>query len=217
MATVSYILKSVGGITEQDASEPTGSDLTTRLQYTQDALSEWADAYKWDELRTTYPFAVSQESTVSLALPQNFRKDDSALYVYSETSVYPEKYTLIDAKERFDKQTGEKYAYITGSFPNKTLMVPIGLASGASALMDITIFPSSLATLTDNVPLASAQYLVKRVTSMVFESRGDSRYPVSRDDADRLLANMIEQQNAKSGGQLNTIPYIGSGFTIGES
>ena len=52
MATVSYILKSVGGITEQDASEPTGSDLTTRIQYTNNALDEWADAYKWDELRS---------------------------------------------------------------------------------------------------------------------------------------------------------------------
>ena len=216
MATLSDILKSVGGITEQDAAEPTGSDLTTRIRYANDSLQEWGDAYKWEELKVSYPFTISADSTVSLALPSNFRKDESALYVYSTTSVYPDKYDLIDAKARFDKLSGDKYAYIMGSYPNKTLIVPIGLSSGASTLMDIGIFPSSLATLTDSVPLASAQYLVKRITSMVFESRGDSRYPVSRSEADRLLAQMVEQQNAQSGGQTNSIPRITNGFVIGE-
>ena len=52
--TVGDILKSVGALTEQDAIFPTGTDLSVRIQYVNDALGEWADAYTWEDLRITY-------------------------------------------------------------------------------------------------------------------------------------------------------------------
>lgn len=212
MATVSDILKSVGGITEQDASEPTGDDLTTRINYVNSALNEWADAYDWDELKVTNGFSVSIESTVSLGLPTNFRKDKSALYIYSQSQ--PTEYILIDPKARFTKDSTDRYGYIMGSYPSKYLTVPNGLVSGASAVMDITIFPSSLASLNDFVPLSSSQYLVKSVIAKVFESRSDNRFPIYKSDADRLLGQMVEQQNSLAGGKTNTIPYTSS-FRLG--
>jgi hypothetical protein len=75
-------------------------------------------------------------------------------------------------------------------------------------------FPSSVATMTDYVPVASSQYLVKRVASMVFQARGDSRFPQLYAEAQRLLANTIEEQNVPFG-RINRIPMNMSGFTMG--
>lgn len=201
---VATILKSVGALTESEAILPTGSDLTVRIQYINDALGEWADTYTWEDLRKTVYINPSNDSTTSIGLPANFREPMSSLIQFNSNG-YNTDYTLINAAERFNKVSTDKYAYITGTYLNKSLQIPNGLPSGASLQFDYMCFPSSVATLTDFVPISSSQYLVKKVASMVFQSRSDSRYPLLQQEAQRLLSNAIEEQNVPFG-KSNQIP-----------
>jgi hypothetical protein len=211
---VSDILKSVGALTEQEAILPTGTDLTVRLQYINDSLGEWADTYTWQDLRTIYAFTTSGITTTQITLPTDFREPLSTLYIYTDSKDLPTEYPLIDARDRFSKYGTDKYCYLTGTFRNKTLNVPVGLASGVSCQIDYMAFPTTVIATSDYVPISSSQYIVKRVSAMVFQARGDSRFPLLQAEAQRLLSNAIEEQNVPFG-KVNRIPMNTQSFTIG--
>lgn len=210
---LSEILKSVGAITDQDASLPTGSDLTQRLQFANDALGEWADTYTWTDLRTTIFINTTNNSTVSIGLPINFREPLSPLVEFTDTGS-KNVYSIVPAPERFNKISTDKYIYIQGTYPTKSLQIPNGLPSGASLQIDYMSFPSSLATLTDTVPISATQYMVKKIAALVLQGRGDPRFPSIQNDAQRILSNAIEEQNVPFG-RVNRIPYYTAGFSIG--
>lgn len=210
---VGSILKSVGALTEQDAVFPTGTDLTVRIQYVNDALAEWADAYTWEDLRVTYEINTTT-ATTSIGLPSNFREPLSTLYVYGEETQKPVEYVLINARDRFARDSTEKYCYLQGTIGSKSIQVPNMIDSGASCVLDYMSFPSSVASFNDTVPITSSQYLVKRVAAMVFQARGDSRYPLLQADAERFLSNTIEEQNVPFG-KVNRMPINYQSFSIG--
>jgi len=210
---LSDILKSVGALTDQDPALPTGSDLTQRIQFANDALGEWADTYTWTDLRSTIYVNPSTDSLTSLALPSNFREPLSSLVQFNENGSKYE-YEIIPGATRFDKSSNDKYCYIQGVFPNKSLQIPNALSSGASLQIDYMSFPSSLATLTDTVPVSATQYMVKKIAALVLQGRGDPRFPSIQNDAQRILSNAIEEQNVPFG-RINRIPYYTGGFVIG--
>jgi hypothetical protein len=49
---------------------------------------------------------------------------------------------------------------------------------------------------------------------MVFQARGDNRYPQLQADAERFLSNTIEEQNVPFG-RVNRIPINYQSFSIG--
>jgi hypothetical protein len=209
---LSEILKSVGAITDQEATLPTGTDLIQRLQFANDALSEWADTYTWTDLRKTI-YINTSNSTTSIGLPVNFREPLSPIVNFLTTG-YKEVYELIPAVDRFNKKDDDKYCFIDGTYTTKALIIPNGLASGASLQFDYMSFPSSLATLTDTVPVSATQYMVKKIAALVLQGRGDPRFPSIQNDAQRILSNAIEEQNVPFG-RVNRIPYYTAGFSIG--
>lgn len=207
------ILKSVGALTEQDAVLPVGTDLDVRLAYINDALGEWADAYTWQDLRVQYPIITSNDSTTSIGLPVNFRQPLSSVWEYTDNGNKIE-HRIILGEDRFNKDANTTDVYITGPILSKSIQFINAMPSGVSLMIDYMSFPSSVATMTDYVPVSSSQYLVKRVASMVFQARGDSRFPQLYAEAQRLLANTIEEQNVPFG-RLNRIPMNTFGFTMG--
>lgn len=208
------ILQRIGGYVDQEVETPSGTDLSSRANYVNRALIEWADSYDWADLNYTYNFTISANSTVSLALPTNFKKPMSALYDYITNP--PTKYPIVPKDERFGYQLNETYCYLDGNQSDGWYInVPKGLASGASIVMDIQVYPSSLATLSQYTQIPNTDFLVQRAISLVLEARGDSRFPTARAEADRILANMIEAQNAKNIGMSNQIPMPKS-YVIGE-
>ena len=210
--TLGDIFKSVGAIAEQDASLPTGTDLTQRIQFANDALAEWADTYTWTDLRKTL-FVNPTESIVSLGLEVNFRQPLSPLVEYRDNG---EKviYEMTVATDRFNKEITDNFCYIDGVYGNKALVIPNGITANASLQMDYISYPSSLATFTDSVPITATQYMVKKVTALVLQGRGDPRFPTIMTDAQRMLSNAIEEQNVPFG-RINTIPTVNDTFTIG--
>jgi hypothetical protein len=211
---VATILKSVGALTEQEAILPTGTDLAVRLQFVNDALGEWADTYTWKDLRVTMNINTSTASVGVIDLPTVFREPLSTLYSFSNVGNLPTEYPLIDARDRFSRDATDKYCYLMNTIRNKQLIVNPALESGVSCQLDYMSFPSSVVTTSDYVPISASQYLVKRVSAMVFQARGDSRYPLLQADAQRMLSNAIEEQNVPFG-KVNRIPIDTNSFTIG--
>jgi hypothetical protein len=214
MKTLEDVLKASSSYTDQEATVPTGTDLSTRTMYANRALNEWSDYDDWNDLTSTYPFTVTGTSGVSysLSLPATFRKPMSPLAVYSGT--VPTLFEFIPRDERFTLDSTKNYCYLEGSVGAYTLTVPKSLASGVSCLMDIQSFPTSLASLTDVIPTKSADYIAQRIISLILESRGDSRFPIAKAEADAKLASMSEAENAGNLGQHNQIPFDKS-FCIG--
>jgi hypothetical protein len=215
MTTLEDILKQASSYTDQEATVPTGTDLTTRITYANRALNEWADYDDQEELTSTYPFSIPT-SAISLPLPSGFRKPMSPLFVY-ETSdaTLPSVYPLIPRDERFNREQTERFAYIDGNNTDGyTLIVPKGITAGVSTLMDIQSYPTSLLSLTDIPPQKSSEYMVQRIISLVLESRGDDKFPTARAEASIKLASMAEAQNAKNLGMNNQIP-MNKNFVIG--
>jgi len=211
---LSDILKAVSALTDQEATLPTGSDLVQRVQFANDALSEWADTYTWTDLSKTIYINATNASNSSLGLPQDFRKPLSPLVRYNPDGTKT-IYSIVPAVERFNKQSDDFYTYIDGTYTSKALVVPNFFPSGASFQFDYMSFPSSLATLNDSVPISATQYMVKKISALVLQGRGDPRFPSIQNDAQRILSNAIEEQNVPFG-RINTIPYYTGGFTIGQ-
>lgn len=211
------ILQNVGGYVDQETDTPTGTDLSTRTNYINRALSEWASSYDWNQLTQKYEFSVSGVSCTSFGLPTNFRKPMSAAYYFDAT--VPTRFTLTPLNERFDVgryyYSTENIAYIAGNpATGYSLNIPKGLPSGASLVMDIQIYPSSLATFSDTPSIDDPEYLVDRCIAYVLEARSDSKFPIMKASADRKLSTMLERQNAGNFGSSNSIPRDGS-FVIG--
>ena len=80
--------------------------------------------------------------------------------------------------------------------------------------MDYERFPASITTTTDYVPISSSQYLVKRIASMVFQARGDSRFPQLYAEAQNFLSNTIQEQYVPHGRPGN-VPINTQGFQMG--
>ena len=212
--TLSNLLRQVGAYVDQEATEPTGSDLTLRINYANRALGDWADAYDWNELTKKTALYASTASTTVISLPSNFKKPMSALYHYDATT--PTKYEIIDKNDAYVTDPSKYVCYVDGNtVEGYSLVVPRGLSSGASLLMDIQVFPSSLATLTDVVPMSTPGFIVTQTIAYVLESRSDSRFPLVKSDAQRWLFNMLEAQHAKSLGQDNSIKMRSTAFRIG--
>lgn len=207
------ILKSVGALTEQDAILPVGTDLAVRLAYINDALGEWSDGYTWQDLTVQFPVITGNLSTTSIGLPANFRQPLSSVYECTDNGNKIE-HKIILGQDRYNRDKYTKEVYITGPILSKSIQFINALPSGVSLIIDYMSFPSSIATMTDYIPVSSSQYLVKRVASMVFQARGDSRFPQLYAESQRLLANTIEEQNVPFG-RVNRIPMNGYGFTMG--
>lgn len=216
--TLEQILQKIGGYVDQDTATPKGTDLTSRTDYVNRAYDEWASSYDWEQLTIQTDLATAGASNVSFALPSNYRKPMSAVYYYSAT--IPEEYTIIPREERFDvnrwtNYNNNKVAW-TGGDPSSgySITTYTAFASGVSLVMDIQIYPSSLATLPETPVIDDPEYLVDRAIAYVLEARSDSRFPTMRANADRKLATMLERQNAGNKGKINTIPMDVS-FSIG--
>lgn len=203
--TLEDALKASSSYVDQENTVPSGTDLATRTAYANRALNEWSDFTDWEDLTSAYLFTGITEGATTLSLPATFRKPMGPLAVYTGTT--PTLYKLIPRDERFSIDSTGNYCYLEGNLDSGyNLTVPKGLTSGASCLMDIQSFPTSLLSLCSVIPTKSSDYVAQRIISLVLESRGDDRFPIAKADADRKLYAMAEAQNAKNIGTNNQIP-----------
>lgn len=210
MRTLSQVLIDANSYLDLDASEPTGDDLTVRINYAQQAVREWADFTRWKELSTSYT-AVATLGTISL--PTNFKELEERPKD-ANNNYYPE----IPLHERVNKSTGDKYSYIEGNEAQGFIMTFNGLASLATLSLTYQRSPSNMATLSDVCEVPDDQFVVQKVISLVLQSRSDERFPIVEADAQRRLANMAGRAYYKTPGGGNQVPRTGSAaWIIGRS
>lgn len=215
--TLEQILQDVGALVDQDITTPTGSDLTTRRNYSNLALEEWANAYQWKQLRNILPLSYTV-SGASIGLPANYKKLMSVVYDKSKDSdnTYPE----IPPQARHEYGPTDKYVYVIGDdITGRSLQINPVPTSSFSGIVDIQIFPSAMSGLSDICGCPHPEFVVKRVGSYVLEARSDPRFPLMKADADKLLLRMIEEEDAPSLAMKNQIRGYNSrpnGFVIGE-
>ncbi|MCB1712605.1 MAG: hypothetical protein KDH96_09090 [Candidatus Riesia sp.] len=212
--TLSDVLKDVGATVDQDASDPTGTELTNRIQFANRSQEDWARSYKWKELSTPWAPTVLV-SMVSIGLPGDFNEFDGPIYDASLTS--DNQYKLIGPSDKIRKTSTEKYAIVRGNLVSgKYLEIHPALASGVSLVGDYQSFPSSLTSLNEQ-PLAPREYMAKRIGYYVLEARSDSRFPIFKSDSEQTLLELIESQDSPSEAEDNRVPDWANktGFRIG--
>lgn len=202
MRTLSHILINSNSYLDLEAAVPSGDDLTVRTDYAQQAVREWADAYRWKELSTPVTL-VATLTTVSL--PSNF-KELEGKPKDSHGNFYPE----IQPSERVYKEATDKYSYIEGNQSRGYVLTINGLSSLATLSLTYQRQPSNMATLTDVCEVPDDQFVVQKVISLVLQSRSDERFPQVEANAQRLLGNMIGRNMIKTPGGDNKVRRTGS-------
>lgn len=214
--TLESILKQIGTYTDQSIDTPTGDDFNIKVSLINRRLRTFGESYDFSELRVPFGAMPSVSSTATLTLPTNFKKMASPVYVYEGGS--PVKYEEIPADIRFEKENEYCFSVLGNDVTGHNLIFTRPLNSNVSVVSDIYSFPSSVATLTDTIPISTPEYLVQGVIADILEGRGDSRFTIAQSKADQIMAGAIEKENTqRSYSATNTIKntYRNNSFRIG--
>lgn len=212
--TLSQILIDANAFLDLDAALPTGDDLTVRINYAQQAVREWADSYRWQELKV--PNYAPTVNSSSITLP-NFKELLAPPQVMIGDRVWRE-YPQILPEDRFSKDPADYYCYIQGNQSEGFLAVFNNLASGASLSIAYQRQPSNMATLTDTCEVPDADFVKMKVISYVLQSRSDERFPVIEAEAQRLLRNMTGRSQIQVPGGVPQVRRSGSAnWSMGKS
>jgi len=202
-----------------DASTtPTGSDLTTRANYANQAVLEAASTNKFAAFNKTQIVSTSggtQFATLaSVTLASNFREFNTAPVTDLGGGIF-QQYVQIKPEDRYAKNVDDKYCYVLGNPSEGFTAVFNRLTANATLSIDYQRYPSGLLTLTDVCELPDDLYVVEKIKSYVLQSRTDERFPIVEANAGRILVNMTGREDRKPTGGVNTIPKL-QRYRIGE-
>jgi hypothetical protein len=207
MSTLSDILIAVNSYTDLEAAEPTGTDLTTRTSYANQAVKDAASLFNFPQFTTPYDVYATG---ATISLPSTFR----------ELEGFPKWVTngaLTDIaviKPSEVSQTKEtRYAYVLGNPSGGYNLILSGI-SGATVSILHQKYPNGFTTLTSICELPDPEYVKSKVISYVLQSRNDDRFLVAERDAQTRLANMVGREFYVHGGT-NVVP-VATSFVIGE-
>ena len=219
METLGQILQRVGSYTEQSGDVPTGTDLTLRVNYANQAMLELSSKVPFKHLKETYIWNSTTSALATQTLPTNLKSFASDIYIFATDQTTPKRYEVIEPAQRLTKASSAEYVYWDGNFvTGKFLHINPAMASGATGSFDYYSTPSTLATVSDVPNVPDSEFLTLRITARVLESRGDSRFTEVKNDADRYLKQLVENHNAGDGVSSNLVPsyYTNNNFIIGE-
>ena len=205
MATLSDILIQANSFTDLEAVEPTGTDLTTRTNYANQAVKDACSLYTFPQFSTPYTVYATG---ATISLPSGFRELES--FPKYRNSGAETDIPVIKAGIISDETV---YSYVLGN-PSEGYNLVLGGLSGATISMLYQRYPTGFTTLTSVCELPDSEYVKQKVISYVLQSRNDERFLVIERDAQTRLANMVGRENFVHGG-VNTVP-IATQFVIGE-
>jgi len=201
MTTLEDILKSSNSYLDLDFSLPTGTELTTRTDFANQAVRDACGAYRFNEFTQIYD-VLATNTTVNL--PSNFRELEEAPAVRDTNGDWL-AYPQIRPEERFTKTDDSRYCYQLGNGSTYTLRFN-NLAVNATVSIQYQRFPSGMATYSDICELPDAEYVRLKLISYVLQSRSDERFPIIDAEANNRLANMIGRSMIQPSGGLKRIP-----------
>lgn len=210
--TVDEMIQRVNSeVDQENTTSDSSSDYSLRLTYINRAQTEWAAAYRWKALKKTAFVGVTGTNQASVSLPSDligkfgfagppalYAPEQEPPYSYNETESEDTRYLL----------STDRYVFTLGNDRDGWTAVfnPGTLASGASLAIYYYGYPSSLSSPTNYSIVPDSEFLIKRCIQYVYQSRQDPRFPIVRSEADRHLAQMIEDEVVGSGGRPRRVP-----------
>ena len=201
MTTLEEILKSSNSYLDLEYSLPTGTELTTRVNFANQAIRDACSAYRFREFTENYTVLAT---SATVALPSNFRELEEAPAVIDTNGDWTD-YSQVRPEERFTKTSDSNYCYQLGS-PNDYVLVFNNLSANATVSIQYQRYPSGMATYSDVCELPDAEYVRLKLISYVLQSRSDERFPIIDAEANNRLANMIGRSMIQPSGGLKKIP-----------
>lgn len=180
-----------------EAAAPTGDELTTRVNYANQAVWDASATGQLSEFKCEYLVGISNNVTISL--PSNFRElsENPQLYSNSEWTSFPS----VEVEEKYGLGSTEYYSYVLGNPSGGYNLILNNPIADATLSIIYQRFPSGLATLTDKCELSDPQYVVRKVESYVLYSRNDERLQIAESRAESALANLMGREMKTSSGQ----------------
>ena len=200
MNTLEDILKTSNSYLDLEFTLPTGTELTTRIDFANQAVKDACSAYRFREFTENYTVLAT---CATVSLPSNFRELEEAPAVESNGlwTAYPQ----IRPEERYTKNSSDDYSYVLGS-PNGYKLYINGLSGNATVSIQYQRYPSGMATYSDVCELPDAEYVKLKLISYVLQSRSDERFPIVDAEANNRLNNMIGRSMVQPSGGLKRIP-----------
>ena len=199
--TLQEILVAANAYTDLEASVPTGTELTTRVDFAKQAVREWANAYKWPELSKRYEVLGT---SATLSLPSDFAEFESAPQQL-EGGRWIE-FPQVNIRDTYGKGESDKYCYLSGDKASGFTAVFNYLTATATLSITYQAQPSIMATLADTCIIPDPDFVKTKIISYVLQSRSDDRFPTVNAEANRLLQNMIGRSQTSPAGGINRMP-----------
>lgn len=208
MADITDIQSRIASIVDQDDDAPTaGNDIwDLRLKYIGRAQNKWQESYDWPQLYKEVFTNTSQATgNVTVAMPSDFRKLAGYPLIIVDSTDAGSEYPQIDPQERERFGTTDEFCYTMGEPSGGYYLIlhPGSLVSGASIYYNYWAHAGTLASPANISMCPDAEYLVCEGVAQLWEAREDPRYPEMKLEADRKLAQMIENENVKGFGYDN--------------
>lgn len=180
----------------EDTADISSADYSLRRTYINMAQREWSETYDWRSLYRESNLRVSTSTgNASVVLPREFRKLAAMpriTYDGSTTEFFPE----IRPQEKHMYASTDLFVYVMGDQESEHIMfVNAGtLSSGASIMLPFYRSVVSLVSPTNVVMCPNPEYLVQRSLAYVWESQADERFPQAKQEADKILRQMLEHE-----------------------
>lgn len=200
--TLEEILIGINAYTDLEADTPTGTELTTRVEFCKQAVREWAQTYQWPELSKTW---VCNPSLASISLPTDFGEFECAPQLLENTIWY--EYPEVKSKDVYGKGSNDRYCYLGGDKAVGFTAVFNNLTANCTLSVSYQALPSLMATLADTCIVPDPDYVKTKVISYILQSRSDDRFPTVSAEANRLLMNMMGRSQSAPKGGINKMPH----------
>lgn len=210
--TVDDIFTRAAADAKGQATSPTAgtTEWNQWIEWLNEEYQVTAEIHDWVEYRDLDYTVSAGVSGTSVSLGDRFKKLSGSPYIAGKF------YKEVDV-DQFDKYHSTEKVSRVGYNGGWYLEWKGALTSGASVVVPVVRYPSSLATTTDNVIFRNPEYLVKRLKTRIFKYRQDPVFTEIEAEADLMLQQLLENEYYKhSQYEVGaTTPEQEQGFTLG--
>jgi len=176
---------------DQSATAPTagGTDWNIRNNFINRSLIDWSESYDWECMKKVNNGMIT--GNASYSLPADYRKIDG----FPHIGLYD--FPVVDASNNRRYTSSDRFVNILGNPRDSQVMYinDTNLASGASVQFTYYASPATLSSASDIIPIPDPTYLVQRSLYYLLKSREDGRFPEAKNESDRILMRLIENEN----------------------
>ena len=191
----------------EDVADVSAADYSLRREYLNMAQHEWAETYDWRSLYRESNIRVSTSTgNASVPLPSDFRKLAGFPRITFD-GVTTENFPEIRPQEKYMYADTDRYITILGDQnAGLTMFINAGtIASGASINLPYYRSPASLVSPANVAMCPNPEYLVQRALAYWWEASADSRFPQAKQEADKILRQMLEYEQVYGEGYDNKV------------